>query len=102
MLKGEMFLARQSWNEAAAALRAAIQTLARVDTSADSVSALRALATVRLGYALARGGLYREAVPVLLEYLGRFPNHPNAREAMFWLAESYYHADALQSARDMY
>lgn len=102
ILRAEMLLTQQQYADAATSHRAATQTLSRVDSSGDSVPALRALARVRLGYALARSGQYREAVPVLNEFLGSFPGHSATREAIFWLAESYYGVNAVQNARDMY
>lgn len=102
ILKGELLLAQEQYADAATAFRAASATLMHVDTVGDSVQALRAVALSRGGYALARSGKFREAVPMLVEFLGRYAGHQNVREAEFWLAESYYNLNALQSAQEMY
>lgn len=42
---------------------------------------------------------YRRLIPRLQNYLRRFPNHPNAAAATYYLGESYYHSGSLDEAK---
>ncbi len=46
-----------------------------------------------------RRGLYLRAAEILSDYLGQFPDHPNAEPAWWYLGSSYYQAGMIDEAK---
>lgn len=59
-------------------------------------------ARFRRGIALAGAQRYSEAIDALNTFLGEHSSDKRADEAIFWLAESFYHLDLLRNAVDNY
>lgn len=59
-------------------------------------------ARLRRGIALAGAQRYSEAIDALNTFLGEHSSDRRADDAIFWLAESFYHLDLLRNAVDNY
>ncbi|HET7152718.1 MAG TPA: tetratricopeptide repeat protein, partial [Candidatus Kapabacteria bacterium] len=102
-LRGEILLSEKQFADAAHDFRQAVNTLDKLHYTNDrDADEIRSQALSRGGYALNNAGEYGESVQMLNEYFGRYAKTLHSDEALFWLAESYYHLNAFQNARDAY
>jgi TolA-binding protein len=94
-MTGESYLAEKEYEKA----HAAFVSAAGVSTSPQAVVSD---ALYQSGWSLFKLNRFTDAAGAFEELLKRFPQHPRADEAAFWLAESEYKADRFRAAFDDY